>query len=117
MGGAGLPFGLIFIVLAAIAVLVGVFVVVPWLRGESRRTAELTESGRESLVYDVPEGVDPAMIVAALRNDGLEAIEVQRQGRQRVVISCPMGRERLRPRARAVISHEATTPQVTFADE
>ena len=65
----------------------------------------------KSLVYEVPEDQDPAAIVAALRKEGLEAIEVSRQGRQRVVIS-GAGRSR----ARALIAREAG-PKVTFVNE
>ena len=126
MGGAGLPFGLMVIALLAVLVLLGAFVVVPWLRGESRRRARLTEPEHRSLVYEVPEGQDPAAIVAALRQDGLEATEVMRQGRQRIVISDPGGSEEVRSRARVVIAQgtdlnlegdPAPTRKVTFADE
>lgn len=126
MGGAGLPFGLMAIVMLAIIVLLAVFVVVPFVRKESRQRDRLTEPGHESLVYEVPEGQDPAAIVAALRQDGLEATEVMRQGRQRVVISGPEGTEDIRSRARAVIARGADlnlegdpspSRKVTFADE
>ncbi len=125
MGGAGLPFGLILIGLFVVAALVGIYVVAPWMRSEERRRERITDPGLESLVYEVPEGRDPATIVAALRSDGLDAVEVLHHGRQRVVISAPSGREQLRPRARAVIAHEAdlnfegdpAEEDVTFADE
>lgn len=126
MGGAGLPFGLMFLALLAIIVLLCVYVVVPWMRSESRERTRLTDPRHESLVYEVPEGRDPAPIVAALHKEGLEATEVMRSGRQRIVISCPAGRERLRPRARAVIAHQAALNlegdpaperEVTFVDE
>ena len=74
----------------------------------------------------MPEGLDPATIVTALRNDGLQATEVMRQGRQRLVIACPDGRTDLRPRARALIANEADLSfegdpalreEVTFVDE
>ena len=38
------------------------------------------DSRPELLVYEVPEGQDPATIVTALRNDGLDATEVLRHG-------------------------------------
>jgi len=126
MGGAGLPFGLMLVVLLAIIVLAAVYVVVPWMRGESRLRERLTEPGKESLVYEVPEGQDPATVVAALRNNGLEAAEVMREGRQRVVISEASAGEDLRSRAREIIAKEAdlnlegdpSAPRkVTFADE
>jgi hypothetical protein len=124
--GGGVPFGLMLIALLLILVLVSTYVVVPWLRGESRRQARLTEPGGQPLVYEVPEGQDPAAIVTALRQDGLEATEVMRQGRQRVVIGGPGDSRRIRAQARALIAHEtdlnlegdpAPTRKVTFADE
>jgi len=126
MGGAGLPFGLMFIVLLAIIALAAIYVVVPWMRGESRLRDEVTGPGQDSLVYEVPEGQDPAAILAALRHDGLQATEVMRQGRQRVVIACSTGGEDLRPRARALIAEKAllnlegdpaADHRVRFADE
>lgn len=126
MGGAGLPFGLMFLVLIAIFVAFAVYVLIPWMRNDTRERARLTDPGTESLVYEVPEGRDPVPIIAALHKEGLEAIEVMRSGRQRVVISCPSGRELLRPRARAAIANEAdlnlegdpgSAREVTFVDE
>ena len=127
MGGAGLPFGLMVIALLAIVVLVAIFVVVPWARRRERERKRITDSRPEALVvYEVPEGQDPATIVTALRNAGLEATEVLRHGRQRVVIACPEGRGDLRPRARALIANEADLSfegdpaqnrDITFVDE
>lgn len=126
MGGAGLPFGLMLIALLAGVLLLAIYVVVPWMRGQERERERIADPRQESLVYEVPEGHDPATIVAALRHDGLEATEVLRQGRQRVVIACPEGREGLRPRARALIANEtdltfdgdpAMKAEVTFVDE
>jgi len=117
MGGTSLQFGLTVIALAAILVVLGVFVVRPRLRSESRQQARVPDPGQKSLVYEVPDDQDPAAIVAALRKGGLEAIEVARQGRQRVVISGPQGGGELRVRARAVIAHEGATREVTFVDE
>lgn len=126
MGGAGLPFGLMFLVLMAIFVMFAVYVVIPWMRNDTRERARLSDPRNESLVYEVPEGRDPAPIIAALHKDGLEATEVMRHGRQRIVISCSSGRELLRSRARAAIAREAdlnyagdpaSLQEVTFADE
>lgn len=126
MGGAGLPFGLMLAVLLVLLALAAFYVVVPWVRGESRLRRRLTDPAEGALVYEVPEGQDPAAIVAALRHDGLEAIEVLREGRQRVVISGPSAVVDLRSRARAVIAgaadlnlegDTATSRNVTFIDE
>ena len=126
MGGTGLPFGLPLIALLAIVVLLAIYVVVPLVRGRERARERVADARHESLVYEVPEGQDPATIVTAMRNDGLEATEVMRPGRQRVVIACPEGRKDLRPRARALIANEADLSfegdpamkqEVTFVDE
>jgi len=126
MGGVSLPFGLMVIALLAIVVLVAIFVVVPWARRRERERKRITDSRPESLVYEVPEGQDPATIVTALRNAGLEATEVLRHGRQRVVIASPEWRGDLRPRARALIANEADLSfegdpaqnrDITFVDE
>jgi hypothetical protein len=127
MGGAGLPFGLMLVGLLVVAVLVGVYVIAPWWRSEEEERKRITDPEHESLVYEVPEGRDPVPIVLALRQEGLEAVEVMRHGRQQVVIGCPSGRDQVRPRARAVIAHEADINlegdptaahgRVTFADE
>jgi len=123
MGGVGLPLGLTLIALVIVVLLV-IYVVIPWMRSQERE--RITDPRQESLVYEVPEGQDPATIVTALRNDGLEATEVLRQGLQRVVIACPDGREDLRTRARALIANEADLNfegdpalkrEVTFVDE
>ena len=94
--------------------------------GRERERERITDTRHESLVYEVPEGQDPATIVTALRNDGLDATEVLRHGRQRVVIACRDGRGDLRPRARALIANEADLSyegdpaqnrDITFVDE
>ncbi len=126
MGGSGLLFGLMLVILIGGVALVLAFMVIPALRRETERRRSLVDSGPDSLVYEVPEGQDPVAIVAALRSDGLEAVEVMRQGRQRIVISGAVGREALRPRARSVIANGATLnlegdrarqQEVRFVDE
>jgi len=126
MGGSGLLFGLILVAAVAGVALVAAFLVIPALRRETERRRVMVDSGEDSLVYEVPEGQDPVAIVAALRSDGLEAVEVMRQGRQRIVISGADGREALRPRARSVIADKATLnlegdaarqQEVRFVDE
>ena len=108
MGGSGLLFGLMLIAVVAGLALVLAFVVIPGVRSETERRRMMVDSGPDSLVYEVPEGQDPVAIVAALRSDGLEAVEVMRQGRQRIVISGAVGREALRPRVRHLIAEKAT---------
>jgi regulator of protease activity HflC (stomatin/prohibitin superfamily) len=107
MGGA-LPLGIIFLVILILVVLAAVFVVVPWSRKETAHTSELLSEDTETLEYRVPEGQDPAAVVAALRQDGLDATSVLRDGEQRVLIGSQGGGiERIRARARAVINHQS----------
>jgi hypothetical protein len=125
MGGAGLPFGLILIGAFVVVALVGIYVFAPWWRKEEEERERLLDPRTESLIYEVPEGRDPAPVVAALRNDGLQAVELMRHGRQQVLISCAGDKEQLRSRARAVIAHDAdlnfegdpSRVPVTFTDE
>lgn len=125
MGGAGLIFGLMVAVLLVVLVM-AMLGALPGMGREARRRQQRAQANDEALIYEVPEGQDPAAIVTALRGDGLEAVEVMRQGRQRIVISGPRGREALRPRVRAVIEHEAAlnlegdpagSREVRFVDE
>lgn len=125
MGGAGLP-GLIFavILLGLIAVLVVAFV--PWFRSRRLEVDRLSGPAVPTLEYEVPEGQDPAVVVNALKEDGLDAVGELRQGRQLVLIDATEGIDRVRPRARAVIANRAplnpeddVTPdtEVRFLDE
>ncbi len=86
-------------------------------RRKHRRQRSTTSPEQTPLVYEVPTGQDPSILVEALRRAGIEAIEVVRQGRQRVVISGPRSSKQLRSRARAVIAHETHPLEVTFLDE
>lgn len=110
MGGAGLLFGLMFVVLLVLLVL-GIMGALPGVGRVTRNRRAMVEAHDEALVYEVPEGQDPAAVVTALRRDGLEAVEVMRQGRQRIVVSGPDGGEALRTRARAVIAGAARNYQ------
>lgn len=113
MGGAGLPwmvFGLVVAVLAC----AGILVMVPWLRAEMAREDELASRDRDVLAYEVPEGQDPAAILAALSLAGLTAAPVLRQGRRLVLIDERGRRDSaVRSRARSVI---ARAPLNTLGD-
>jgi len=107
MGGAGLPGGIILPIILVLGVLLLLFVVLPWMRTESRHRSKLVSPETETLEYRVPEGQDPAAVVAALRKDGLDAMTVSRAGDQLVLIGAEGGVQRIRGRARAVIAHES----------
>ena len=81
----------------------------------------------ETLVYDVPVGQDPAAIIAALKQEGFQAVrEDAATHSQELLILCPAGADRERARVRALIAHEAPIDMeghpmpphdVRFADE
>jgi hypothetical protein len=106
MGGAGLP-GAIFVVVAIVLVVLCLFLVFPWAQAQQRRADHLMEPGAEVLGYEVPEGQDPAAVLAALHLEGMEAVTDTRHGRQVVLIEARGGVEELRPRARAIIARKA----------
>jgi hypothetical protein len=125
MGGAGLP-GLIFAVVLLALIALSVLVFVPWFKSQREHVDRLSSSDVETLEYEVPEGQDPAVVVDALKRDGLDAVGQFRHGRQLVLIDATGGADRVRPRARAVIAHQAplnpeddVSPdvQVRFLDE
>lgn len=107
MGGAGLPAGPILIVAAVVVLLLGLFVVVPWMRSDKRRTDRATDPQQETLEYRVPPGQDPAAVVHALRQDGIEAVTSVDHGDERVVIPAKRGVETVRERARQTILNGA----------
>lgn len=88
------------------------------LDSEAERT-RLHQPGAETLTYDVPDGQDPADVIATLGGSGYPAVEDAAEGRHQVLVLCPEGRLSDRPRVRALIQGAAVpgaTP-VTFADE
>ena len=125
MGGAGLPVGIMFVVAIVLVALLSIFVIIPWTRAQNAKRAEVLGGSGEKLVYEVPEGQDPARVRAAHTAVGLAAAEPPAGGRRAVVIACPSDKDEVRPRARAVIEHQAdlnlegdpSRQEVRFADE
>jgi hypothetical protein len=117
MGAAVVPVVLLVVLLA-----LGVFAVVHLTRRAERDTIP---AGQPTLRYSVPEGQDPAAVLVALRAEGLDAATEDEGPHQDVVIACPTGVERERPRVRAIIQHArhlgddegVPVPTVRFADE
>jgi hypothetical protein len=94
-------------------------------RGARRRREAVLDADVETLRYRVPNGQDPAMLLAALTHQGFAAVaEPVREGKD-VVVSCPDGRERERDRVRTTIqdasdmggSEWPRPGRVTFLDE
>lgn len=79
----------------------------------------LHRPGVEKLVYDIPNGLDPAAVIVALGRAGYAAVEDTRTGAHQVWVACPEGQPAARSRVRAVLE-DATAPAyipVWFADE
>jgi hypothetical protein len=117
MGAALVP-----VVLVVVLLVVGVYAVVAL----SRRTArDRVPTVQPTLRYSVPEGQDAAAVLVALRAEGLDATPVGEGPHQDVVVGCPTGVERERPRIRSIIQHarglgddaDVPAPTVRFTDE
>jgi len=80
----------------------------------------------ETLRYRVPDGQDPAVLIAALDGAGYTSDVVPEEGAKLLVIGCPAGRDRERARVRNVLAqnHMASLEgpsidpgKITFVDE
>lgn len=97
----------------AIVVVIALLVVVAvmtYARRKSDRAQELRTAARttdlEMLRYRVPEGRDPAVLLAALRREGFEAIpDSEDVARHDILIPCHEGKDRHREHVRAVIEN------------
>ena len=126
MGGAGLPW-LVIVVVVAILALVGLLVFAPWLGKQQREATELTESRHRAdvLAYEVPPGQDPAAVLAALSAADVAAQPDVGSDRHLVLIDARGGDAALRERAREAIAGAPLNTQgdpapprrVVFLDE
>ena len=73
------------------------------------REATLEQPQTDTLVYTLPPGQDPAVVVAALERDGFTALSPVTGGRPQVLIECPQGRERSREPVRRALEAVTTT--------
>lgn len=92
-----------FAVLLVALVVVGVVVMLAlrsWTLEEVRTEAWLREPETHTLSYVVPDGQDPAILVAALAGAGFTARAEMRGGVERLVVACD---EDQRDRVRSVI--------------
>jgi hypothetical protein len=95
--------------------------------GGGRRGQEATEEPQaEVLRYRVPVAQDPVVVLAALRQEGYDAVAEQVPEGHDVVVACPRGRDVHRARVRATIQHTNASnveggpydvPPVKFDDE
>lgn len=117
---------LVPLILVVLVLLVGAVYVVRTTRRGQEREARAKGGETESLRYTVPEGQDPAAVMAALRLEGFEPVPDSATAGRDVLIPCPAGKERERARVRAVLAHAAPlnlegdpadTSSVRFADE
>ena len=74
-----------------------------WAAARSEVDAHLAEPAVESLDYVVPEGQDPAVVVAALRENGVEAAP-DIGAKQLVHVACAPTNGAERERVRAIIA-------------
>jgi hypothetical protein len=93
-----------------VIVVVIVLLVFAALISNARRRAEHGEETREAdvdlLRYHVPEGRDPAPVIAALEQEGFEVLpDARRTDRHDILIPCQQGRDRHREHVRAVIEN------------
>jgi hypothetical protein len=93
-----------------------------WVLEESRTEARLHRPGAHTLSYVVPNGQDPAVLMAAVRNAGLTSVVDTTGGTERILVECE---EEDRARVRSALEHAAvpgydghtTVAHVAFEDE
>lgn len=79
-----------------------------WAAARSEVDAHLAEPAVKTLDYVVPEGQDPAVVVAALQKNGLE-VAPDIGARQLVHVACASDREAERERVRSIIQSIETS--------
>jgi hypothetical protein len=103
--------GVLMLVIVAIVLIVWAVVYVVREETAKRQNVdhELHEDQTPTLEYDVPNGQDPVVILAALEREGYTATVDQNHTEQRVVISCPGGLDRQRAQVRSIIASADST--------
>ncbi|HET7735054.1 MAG TPA: hypothetical protein VFK52_03705 [Nocardioidaceae bacterium] len=76
-----------------------------WLSEEGQVADEIRSHESTDLVYLVPAGEDPAVLIAALHHAGYPSTTDSRDGHSRLLVDCPGGREHDRDEVRGVIEH------------
>lgn len=70
---------------------------------EGRQADEIRSHESTDLVYAVPAGQDPAVLITALHHSGFAATSDFRDGRSRILVDCPAGRDHDREPVRAIL--------------
>jgi hypothetical protein len=116
------------VLVAALVVLIPVVVIVAAVSALRRRDeavkAEAFSPTIDTLCYHVPEGQDPAAVLAALETEGYAATLSPAPAIHDVLIPCRTGADRERAHVRAVIAHASVNMEgtpgyrpVVFSDE
>jgi len=126
MGGEALVYLVIVVVLGAV-VMFGLVPLVQRYSEQRRKVQDEVKHGEgEAVRYQVPEGQDPAAVMAALRHEGFEPVGDQEATEQDILVPYrgPADRERVRRIiASAPISLEGgphptdSASEVRFTDE
>lgn len=98
------------LLLTVVLIAAGTVVVVGlrrWMQEEIRVEAVLREPDAHPLVYAVPDGQDPTILVSALRRAGFTAMGDMEGGVERLLVACPD--EEDRDRVRSTIEHVTST--------
>ena len=94
-----------------------------WTLDDARTEARLHQPGTHRLVYAVPGGQDPAVLLAALAHAGFTAVTDLEGGTERLLVACE---EHDRAQVRSIIEHvdrggidgpEMHVGHVSFEDE
>lgn len=117
------------VLVAALVIVIAVVVVIAAVAALRRRDdavkREAFSPAVGTLRYHVPEGQDPATVLAALESEGYAATMSPTPAMHEVLIPCRSGAGRERAHVRAVISHAALSMEggdpgdhpVVFVDE
>jgi hypothetical protein len=116
------------VLVAVLVILVPVVVVIAAVTALRRRDDTVKQAAfsptTDTLCYHVPEGQDPAAVLAALETEGYAATLSPAPAIHDVLIPCRTGADRERAHVRAVIAHAALNMEgapgdhpVVFADE
>jgi hypothetical protein len=117
---------LVPILLVILVLVIASVAVVRMNRRKEAREARAKSGETEFLRYRMPEGQDPAAVLAALRQEGFDPVQDSETAGREVLIPCPAGKDRERARVRAILLHAAPlnlegdpadTSSVRFADE
>ena len=124
MGGGII--GIVLVVVLLVVLLAVVFFVIPLARKREHQARAINEPHAPTLDYHVPEGQDPAAVMAALSHEGYDAA-LDPHDTQLLRVHCPAGPDRDRARVRSVIEQVPATGidgnvplethRIHFADE